>query len=174
METSVPAGAALSSETRQGRSEKRVFPRKRVSSFHTTIASTAPLRSRGGVWVEHSGIVCRAALLAQPMQVCCLLLCSLGPAAGQGRKSGCLFSILRNRKREASDLAQRDTSSWHEITKETGSLESQLCLDVLGAAYSLRSLKKDLASEVTLVLSLTCPRNMWVFVPRAREQDLLP
>uniref|UniRef100_A0A8C3Q1Y0 Myosin phosphatase Rho-interacting protein n=1 Tax=Chrysolophus pictus TaxID=9089 RepID=A0A8C3Q1Y0_CHRPC len=29
METSVPAGAALSSETRQGRSEKRVFPRKR-------------------------------------------------------------------------------------------------------------------------------------------------
>ncbi|NXJ08605.1 MPRIP protein, partial [Odontophorus gujanensis] len=29
METNVPAGAALSSETRQGRSEKRVFPRKR-------------------------------------------------------------------------------------------------------------------------------------------------
>ncbi|XP_065588907.1 myosin phosphatase Rho-interacting protein isoform X2 [Cyrtonyx montezumae] len=29
METSVPAGAAPSSETRQGRSEKRVFPRKR-------------------------------------------------------------------------------------------------------------------------------------------------
>uniref|UniRef100_A0A8D0F037 Myosin phosphatase Rho-interacting protein n=1 Tax=Strix occidentalis caurina TaxID=311401 RepID=A0A8D0F037_STROC len=31
METNVSAGAALSSETRQGRSEKRVFPRKRVS-----------------------------------------------------------------------------------------------------------------------------------------------
>ncbi|XP_050173822.1 myosin phosphatase Rho-interacting protein isoform X7 [Myiozetetes cayanensis] len=29
METNVPGGAALSSETRQGRSEKRVFPRKR-------------------------------------------------------------------------------------------------------------------------------------------------
>ncbi|XP_077043260.1 myosin phosphatase Rho-interacting protein isoform X6 [Agelaius phoeniceus] len=29
METSAPGGAALSSETRQGRSEKRVFPRKR-------------------------------------------------------------------------------------------------------------------------------------------------
>ncbi|NXC47543.1 MPRIP protein, partial [Penelope pileata] len=29
METNAPAGAALSSETRQGRSEKRVFPRKR-------------------------------------------------------------------------------------------------------------------------------------------------
>uniref|UniRef100_A0A8C9ETH6 Myosin phosphatase Rho interacting protein n=1 Tax=Pavo cristatus TaxID=9049 RepID=A0A8C9ETH6_PAVCR len=70
METSVPAGAALSSETRQGRSEKRVFPRKRVSSFHTTVA---PLRSHGGVWVEHSGIMCRAALLAQPMQICCSL-----------------------------------------------------------------------------------------------------
>lgn len=31
METNVSASAALSSETRQGRSEKRVFPRKRVS-----------------------------------------------------------------------------------------------------------------------------------------------
>lgn len=72
----MPAGAALSSETRQGRSEKRVFPRKRVSSFHTAIA---PLRSHGGVWVEHSGIGCRAALLVQPMHVCCSLLCSLGP-----------------------------------------------------------------------------------------------
>ncbi|NWZ91961.1 MPRIP protein, partial [Nesospiza acunhae] len=30
METSAPGGAALSSETRQGRSEKRVFPRKRT------------------------------------------------------------------------------------------------------------------------------------------------
>lgn len=30
METNVSGGAALSSETRQGRSEKRVFPRKRV------------------------------------------------------------------------------------------------------------------------------------------------
>lgn len=30
METNAPGGAALSSETRQGRSEKRVFPRKRV------------------------------------------------------------------------------------------------------------------------------------------------
>lgn len=110
----MPAGAALSSETRQGRSEKRVFPRKRVSSFHTAIA---PLRSHGGVWVEHSGIGCRAALLVQPMHVCCSLLCSLGPGAGQGRKSGCLFSILWNRKRETSDLAQQDTSSWHEITK---------------------------------------------------------
>lgn len=30
METNASGGAALSSETRQGRSEKRVFPRKRV------------------------------------------------------------------------------------------------------------------------------------------------
>ena len=33
METNVSAGTALSSETRQGRSEKRVFPRKRVSCW---------------------------------------------------------------------------------------------------------------------------------------------
>uniref|UniRef100_A0A8C0BM38 Myosin phosphatase Rho interacting protein n=1 Tax=Buteo japonicus TaxID=224669 RepID=A0A8C0BM38_9AVES len=45
METNVSAGAALSSETRQGRSEKRVFPRKRVSSAVGSIldVSASPL-----------------------------------------------------------------------------------------------------------------------------------
>uniref|UniRef100_A0A8C9EVE2 Myosin phosphatase Rho interacting protein n=1 Tax=Pavo cristatus TaxID=9049 RepID=A0A8C9EVE2_PAVCR len=43
METSVPAGAALSSETRQGRSEKRVFPRKRVTMGSILDVSASPL-----------------------------------------------------------------------------------------------------------------------------------
>lgn len=47
METNVSAGAALSSETRQGRSEKRVFPRKRVSC--------GP-RSRGGTHSPGCGV----------------------------------------------------------------------------------------------------------------------
>uniref|UniRef100_A0A8B9IKI5 Myosin phosphatase Rho interacting protein n=1 Tax=Anser cygnoides TaxID=8845 RepID=A0A8B9IKI5_ANSCY len=45
METNVSAGAALSSETRQGRSEKRVFPRKRVRAAVGSIldVSASPL-----------------------------------------------------------------------------------------------------------------------------------
>lgn len=53
METNVSAGAALSSETRQGRSEKRVFPRKRVScsaevSWWGLVGGTSDLAAQGG------------------------------------------------------------------------------------------------------------------------------
>uniref|UniRef100_A0A8D2MNA6 PH domain-containing protein n=1 Tax=Zonotrichia albicollis TaxID=44394 RepID=A0A8D2MNA6_ZONAL len=44
METSAPGGAALSSETRQGRSEKRVFPRKRGAAVGSILdVSASPL-----------------------------------------------------------------------------------------------------------------------------------
>lgn len=49
METNVLPGSALSSETRQGRSEKRVFPRKRVRL-------SASLRRKGALRRWASGL----------------------------------------------------------------------------------------------------------------------
>lgn len=131
METNVSAGAALSSETRQGRSEKRVFPRKRVSCGPRCRGGTPKPRvwglavgflpPAGARWARARG------RWLQSLRVCCSLLCAPGPAADQSRKSGCLFSFLQNRKRDTSDLARQDATVWREITKETGDLESPSC-----------------------------------------------
>lgn len=70
METNLPAGHSPSSDTRQGRSEKRAFPRKRVSSgWDTGPPSLSPTRILTRFcWAPHSPftVVCLG-LLSPPV-----------------------------------------------------------------------------------------------------------
>lgn len=108
METNASGGAALSSETRQGRSEKRVFPRKRVRCsakfswkmkpgiLQPRIEGLATLFVPGcGFGVAGRSCRSRTSVCAQSVQI--FLLCSLGPGVDQSGKSGCLF-FLHNTK----------------------------------------------------------------------------
>lgn len=108
METNASGGAALSSETRQGRSEKRVFPRKRVRNSSKVSWKMKPgilqLRIEGSAtgfvlgWefgVAGSSSRSQTSVCTQSVQI--FLLCSLSPAVDQSRKSGCLF-LLHNTK----------------------------------------------------------------------------
>lgn len=96
METNASGGAALSSETRQGRSEKRVFPRKRVRNSPKVSWNMKPriLQPR----IEGSATDVNLELQAapagsKPQSVQIFLLCSLSPAVDQSGKSGCLFLL---------------------------------------------------------------------------------
>lgn len=108
METNTSGGAALSSETRQGRSEKRVFPRKRVRCSAKFSWKMRPriLQPRiddlatgfvPGCAFGVAGRSCRSqtSVCAQSVQI--FLLCSFGPGVDQSGKAGCLF-FLHNKK----------------------------------------------------------------------------
>lgn len=96
METNVSGGAALSSETRQGRSEKRVFPRKRVRCSANVSWKMKPgilqprIEGLAPGFVPWMRIWSHRQLLQELS--CCVcsvqifLLCSFGPGVDQSGK----------------------------------------------------------------------------------------
>ena len=54
METNLSTGPSASSDTRQGRSEKRAFPRKRVSVWALGNTGVVQAVGTGGIWPPHT------------------------------------------------------------------------------------------------------------------------
>lgn len=115
METSAPGGAALSSETRQGRSEKRVFPRKRVRSSAKQSWKMKPGILQPRIEGLAAGFVpgCGFGVLQEPNRCVCSVCVNFPPLlpwpreiAVENQAVSSFFII----QRETSDLAWQDTS----------------------------------------------------------------